>query len=64
MISCNLKTKMCGCGYFTVVKFPCVHALVLLHHIGNTMELDVAALCDPYYLATTGYFFFNSPLVF
>lgn len=58
MVQCNLLSKSCGCGTFTIKKFPCIHALVLLHHIEEkaASKLTLKDLCDPYYHATTGIF--------
>lgn len=54
MVHCNLLTKKCDCGVFNIKKFPCVHALALLHRLGEKSGKKVEDLCDPYYRAETG----------
>ncbi len=54
MVHCSLQAKKCGCGVFTIKKFPCVHALALLHRLGEKSGKKIGDLCDAYYLAETG----------
>lgn len=58
MAVCSLLRKECTCGVFTIRRFPCVHALALLHRLGEKSGKKVEDLCDAYYLAETGNSFF------
>lgn len=54
MAECNIDKKTCACGVFTVKRFPCIHAIALLHRLNEKCEKKISDLCDPYYLSTTG----------
>lgn len=49
----NLIERSCTCGMFQLTQYPCIHAVMYLHHHGHDISPTMVKLVDPHYRSST-----------